>query len=352
MFGRILSCFVAASVAATVGTGAFAQDLPKTKLSVTGGIVIQPMYRLVEKPFWSDRISKLSNGAIEAQIRGWDELGLKGTEVWHFVRDGNLDGASFHLASNAGEVPINGTMDLAGLSPTHEEHRKVIDAFAPFLEEWYEKNYQMKIFVYWLYQPQLAMCREPMKGLADIKGRKVRVSSKSQAVFMESLGAIPINMSFPEVQTALQNKVIDCGITSAMSAYKSGWYEGTKYLLPLAISWGTNAFMFNLAKWKSLDPKVQAFLTEQLNWLEKTIWAHNVKEGEQGIACMTGNAPCSEGKPANMVLVKITDADRKFLNKALSSVIIPAWAKDNKPEVVKAFNETIGKVVGVQAPMK
>jgi hypothetical protein len=70
MFGRILSCFVAASVAATVGTGAFAQDLPKTKLSVTGGIVIQPMYRLVEKPFWSDRISKLSNGAIEAQIRG------------------------------------------------------------------------------------------------------------------------------------------------------------------------------------------------------------------------------------------------------------------------------------------
>lgn len=316
-----------------------------------GGLGVQPHFKLIEKPFWTERLPKLSNGEIQAQIKGWDELGLKGPEAWHFVQEGTYQVGDISMARNTGDVPINAAIDLAGLTPTPEDLKKVIEAFRPTFERWYEEKYQIKVLAFWPYPPQLVLCREPMKELADLKARKVRVSSKSQGEFVESFGAAAVYMASPEVQTALQNRVIDCGVTSALSAYKQGWQEGAKYLYPLAVNWQVFAMMFNLKTWKSLSPKLQALIAEQAKVFEKESWDHNLKEADEGVACMTGKGVCPYGKPATMALVEVKEADRRALSEALRKTIVPNWAKQCGAECATAWNATVGKVVGVQAPI-
>jgi hypothetical protein len=55
-----------------------AQPQPQTELKVVGGLSSRPAYKEVEEPFWSEILRLRSNGAVTAQIKGFDEVGLKG----------------------------------------------------------------------------------------------------------------------------------------------------------------------------------------------------------------------------------------------------------------------------------
>ena len=56
-------------------TPALAQDLPKTQLKVVGSISSLAPYRDFEVPFWTKHLAEKSNGAITAEIKGFNEMG-------------------------------------------------------------------------------------------------------------------------------------------------------------------------------------------------------------------------------------------------------------------------------------
>ena len=58
-----------------------AQDLPKTQLKVVGGLSNLTAYNDYEKPFWTKTIPELSKGQVTADIKGFNEMGLKGPEL-------------------------------------------------------------------------------------------------------------------------------------------------------------------------------------------------------------------------------------------------------------------------------
>jgi len=107
--------------------------------------------------------------------------------------------------------------------------------------------------------PFLLMCRDDVRGLADLKGRKVRASGAG-VYLMRQAGATPVAMSPAQATTALQRGTIDCvhGAGNWIRAYGYGDIVKSVILHPTGISGPAMALYFNRKTWKSLTPGQQA----------------------------------------------------------------------------------------------
>jgi len=106
---------------------------------------------------------------------------------------------------------------------------KMYDEFPELRAEWQARGitpiWSMPSFVYYI------LSREPIKTLADLKGKKVRTIGKYMPMTMEALGAVPMALSWAEIYTSLQTGLIDAVYTCAESCYKDKFHEVAPYVL-------------------------------------------------------------------------------------------------------------------------
>ena len=105
-------------------------------------------------------------------------------------------------------------------------------------------------------------------------------------------------MAFAEVVPALNNGVVDCGVTGSLSGNTAGWPEVTKSLYPMSLGWSINVMAVNLTTWNRLDKRVQSFLLEQVKAYEDKMWGTLKKATAEADNCNTGKQPCTMGKLA------------------------------------------------------
>jgi len=340
---------IALAASAMIAGSAVAQDLPKTQLKVVGGLSNLTPYKDFEQPFWTKTIPEKSKGQVTAEIKGFNEMGLKGPELLRLMGQGVIDFGTATLSYFASDNPINEAIDLAGLSPDVKTARQVTDLFVPVYAKLYGGNNNVKILGLSPYPAQVLFCNAPIKGLADIKGKKVRTSSRTQAEFIEALGGTGVTLAFGEVVPALQNKVVDCAITGSLSGYSAKWYEVATHLYTLPINWNQQIHAVNQKAWDKLDPKVQVFLQENINQLMNQMWDAAVNQTQQGFDCNTGAAACPFPVKGKMVLVEPSEADRQLLKKLTAEVVVPKWAARCSAQCVADFNATIGKAMNITA---
>lgn len=331
-----------------IAGSAMAQTLPKTTLRITGGLSNLSAYNDYEKPFWTQVVPRASGGAITAEIKGFNEMGIKGPELLRLMSQGVVEFGTATLSYFAGDNPINEAIDLAGLAPDVKTARAVTDAFEPVYNKVYGDNAKVRILGISTYPGQVLFCNAPIKGLADMKGKKVRTSSRTQADFVEALGGASVTMAFGEVVPALQNKVVDCAITGSLSGYSAKWYEVSTHLLALPINWNQQIHAVNQGTWDKLDPKVREFLQNQIGKMVDNIWDAAAQQTQEGYDCNTGAAACTRPVKGKMVLVQPSEADRAQLAK-IREIVLTKWASRCSTQCVTDFNATVGKLLNVTA---
>ena len=330
------------------GAPALAQDLPKTQLKVVGSISSLAPYKDFEVPFWTKHLAEKSKGAITAEIKGFNEMGLKGPEVLRLMSSGALEIGATVLAYLAADDPANEAVDIAGLITSVELSRKATEASKAMYQQLFQK-FGVKLLAAGTYPAQVLYCNAELKGLSDIRGKKVRVAGRSQSELVEALGGTPVTMAFGEVVPALQNKTVDCGITGTLSGNLAKWNEVSTHLLAIPLSWGQIAYAVNMKSWEKMDPRVRAVIETEIKTMENGICDAAANHTEQGYACNAGRDDCKIGTKGKMKVVQPSDADRAQLKKIVNEVMIPKWAARCSVECVAGFNDTIGKVVGVVA---
>ena len=301
-----------------------AQDLSPTTVNVIGNLGITTQSSQLEAPFWTSGVSEASDGVVTANFRAWNEMGLKGPEVFGLLSDGVMNIATAQLGHHSGADPMNDGTDLAGLSTSFEGFREVSDAFFPELAAHYRDALGLELLTLQSYQSQILYCRDPITGLADLEGRRVRTSGASQGQFVEHFGGFGVDVAFGEVQQALEQGVVDCAITGTLGGYTAKWYEAANYLYTLPVNFGAGATVANGAWWDGLDPAVQTFLRDQVERLSDRMWALNAEENAVGIACNT-DGPCPLGEPGGMTLVEPSEADMALRREALVESVLPGW---------------------------
>ncbi len=335
---------------ATLLTGAVhAQELPKTHVKVVGGLSNLSPYNDYEKPFWTKTIPELSKGRVTADIKGFNEMGLKGPELLRLMSQGVIEFGTATLSYFATDNPINEAVDLAGLAPDAKTAREIVDTFEPVYAKHYGQGSNIKLLGISTYPAQVLFCNAEIKGLADIKGKKVRISSRTQADFVEALGGASVTMAFGEVVPALQNKVVDCAITGTLSGYSAKWYEVSTHLVALPVNWNPQIHAVNQKAWDKLDPKVRTLIDTNIDKMVDDIWDAAAKQTQEGYDCNTGAAACPHPVKGKMVLVQTSDADRQLLKKVLQESVVPKWAARCSASCVQSFNDTIGKKLGITA---
>jgi TRAP-type C4-dicarboxylate transport system substrate-binding protein len=349
---KTLALTAAVALTTLVASSAWAQAVPKTHLRVVGSISSLTQYKDYEVPFWTKQLAEKSGGAVTAEIKGFNEMGLKGPEVLRLMGQGVMEIGATVIAYLAADDPANEMIDVAGLLGDVGTARKVTEAVRPVYEKLYREKFGVELLGFGTYPAQVFYCAGEIKGLADIKGKKVRAAGRSQSELVAALGGTPVTLAFGEVVPALQNKTVDCAITGTLSGNAAKWHEVTTHLLALPVSWGQIGYAVNAKTWNGWDPKLRTFLDAEIKALEKRLWDAADLFTQQGYECNAGTDKCTLGTKGKMKLVQPSQADRDMLKKILSDVTLPKWAERCSAGCVADFNNTVGKVVGVSVVKK
>ena len=109
------------------------------------------------------------------------------------------------------------------------------DAYTPVINDIMSNRIGVVMISLWPTVQQSVWCAVPIKGMADLKGKKIRVFAKTQADFLKAVGASPVTMAFSEVVPALQRKVVDCAVTGTLSGNIAKWPEVATHLYPINV---------------------------------------------------------------------------------------------------------------------
>ncbi|MBL6079641.1 TRAP transporter substrate-binding protein [Belnapia sp. T18] len=316
-------------------------------LRIAGGLGGVTQYMQYEAPFWTTEVPRLTNGRVQAAIAPFDRSGIRGSDMLGLMRLGVVPFGTVSLSVAAGDEPELGAMDLPALNPDIATLRQSRDLLRPRLEIVLRDRYSIKLLAIYTYPAQVLFCREPFKGLADLAGRRVRVSSVGQSEMIEALNAVPVVIPFAQIPNALRDHTVECAITGSLSGNALGLQSLTSAMSRQAISWGVSFFGANLGAWAALPSEVRSQLQQGLTALEGEIWQAAERETEEGFACNAGLPQCIRGEAGRMIVLNDTPLDQRRRRQLLRDVVLPRWIERCGEDCITVWNRYMAVARGI-----
>jgi len=321
---------------------------PQLKLRIVGGLAGLHQYTQNEEPFWTHELARLSNGKYSAEIAPFDRAGVPGNNMLRLLELGVVPFGTLLLSSLQTAHPRYSAIDLAGLSPDLASLKKVVSASRNYLEKRLRTQHNIKMLALYVYPAQVIFCKSKFGKLADLKGRRIRVSSATQADFLSALGAVPVVTGFGQIMANVKSGNVDCAVTGTTSGNTLGLHDVTSHIHTMALSWGVAMFAANKTAWDNLPPDLKALLSNELPKLEAAIWAESELETADGLACNTGAANCRNGRRGQMVQVHHDAADEQLRKTIFANAVLPRWLERCGPDCADLWRLTIAPVTGIE----
>ncbi|WP_422448001.1 TRAP transporter substrate-binding protein [Thermoanaerobacterium sp. DL9XJH110] len=181
---------------------------------------------------FKELVEQKSNGKIKVEIYPNGQIGHD-KELLEKMKLGAIEGGVIGTEPIAGWAPKIQVINLPYLFKDRETAYRILDGNIG--EEIFKdqpKQNGIRLLAYFENGfRQVTNNTRPINGVADLKGIKIRVSNSpvSIAIF-KALGANPTPMSFGEVYTALEQKVVDGQENPLALIESSKFYEVQKYL--------------------------------------------------------------------------------------------------------------------------
>lgn len=310
-----------------------------------------PQYTAVDIPLLRDGVPAKSSGRIKVELASWPERNINGPEIIRLVRSGVVDVGAAPLVTLSGDVPFLDVVDLAGMNPTVEQARKVADAVRPEANKALAR-FNTRIVAIYPFPAQVLFCRTPVAKLSDLKGRKVRTAGGSLNDMIAAAGGQPIGLGFPEVYGALERGVIDCAVTGTGSGNGARWYEVSKGMYALPLSWGVAGYIANVSWLDKLAPPIKTFVEDTFKQVENAQWEIGVRATEDGIACNTGVADgCKLGRLVErdpMTVTRPSEEDQALVRQYLKDAILPNFVKRCGTACGEQYNAIVAPITGVR----
>lgn len=329
------------------GAAGAAPDANLPPLRIVGGLAGVSQFTRHEEPFWTQDLARLSGGRLRAEIVPFDRAGIRGPDALSLVRQGSVPFSTVLLSVGAPRNPELSAMDLAGMNPDMTSLKRSVAAYRPTLEKLLRDDHGVELLALYVYPAQVLFCKDGWRNLDELKGRRIRTSSPTQADLVESLGAQPVATPFAEIATHLRSGHVDCAITGTMSGNVLGLHELSSHVHAMAINWGLSVFVANRAAWQALPEEHRALLRRELPRLEARIWDDADRETTEGIDCNVGRPGCKAGKPGHMKEVPATAVDRARLHELFAATVLPRWLERCGPTCEPLWNATLAGATGV-----
>jgi len=195
-------------------------------------------------------------------------------------------------------------------------------------------NKNLKGLGMWLSGPMVINTRTPVRTLADLEGKKIRVlASAMQTEPMRKLKAAPVPMTLGEVMPAMQQGAIDGNLTSTPVLQAMRFYSVAKYMYETHHQMVTSMAFVNKPWFDKLPPDLQKAVTDTAikTSVDVNKWAIDFVGTQRAAWIKAGGE-----------IVEMAPADRAQLGKLMAPIAAEVTAK--KPEQKEMF-ELLTKAV-------
>lgn len=157
---------------------------------------------------WAKKIEEASAGKIKIDIFPSMQLGGTPPQLYDQARDGVADIVWTLPGSTAGRFPRTEVFEL----PFIADRRGVVNSKAA--QEYananlVEETKDVKLLSFWAHDHGFFHTNKAIKTMDDLKGLKIRSSTRLAGEGMKALGATAVGMPIPQVPESLAQKVID-----------------------------------------------------------------------------------------------------------------------------------------------
>ena len=290
----------------------------------------------------SEAVDKATGGKLkitvyptESLFKGKDSLDAVSKNLAQIYRV-----AGFHVAGEAQALEL---MDLPLFVPWDYDFRvKVWDAVTPMYRELLKKKYGVYLAGILQAEPRMIYTKTVFKGLADLKGRKIRSAGPTETEFTRALGMTPVAVAPSEIYTGLQQGLLDGNWVADAPHFFNKGYEVTKYIFDVG---SAGAGFFVLVNEKAIEALPGNSKKALMDALPAYVAA--LRKGTQEGATNGRQMLIKEG----MTAVPVSPEDRAVMQKAAVE-IVDKWQKRLDPEGHKIYEQVKAMVDDYNAKKK
>jgi tripartite ATP-independent transporter DctP family solute receptor len=216
---------------------------------------------------FADKLSELTGGKVKVVHHHSGALGGE-REVAQQIQLGAVDFGPITTAPLSTLIPEMSVFQLPYIFRDYDHVFKALDG-SDTITTYYDgvldkKGFKLIGFIAAGYRGIYG--HAAINGLADVKGKKVRVQEdKILVATFKALGMISTPIAFPEVATALQTGVIDFAEGGINTFYHNKFYDIVKYVADVRHTHQAVALIMAKASWQKQDAAGQKAIADA--WL-------------------------------------------------------------------------------------
>lgn len=265
-------------------------------------------------------VEKNSKGELKIDLRNNDTL-IKLDAIKRAVQAGQVPIGEIRLGVYGNESPAYVLDSLPNIATTYEDATLLTEAGKPFFDKLFARN-GMRIIAYAPWPGQGFYTKMPMKTVADVKGKKLRIYSASTQKMGDMLGFQATILPFAEVPQAFSTGLIDAMFTSAQTGTDTQAWDNVKYFTYSGTMHNRNAIIVNERAFRALDKSLQKVLTDAGEQATKRAWTLSRESNQQRIDIL---------KSHDMV---VGDASPEIQQKLaeVGKTMMKEWSESAAPE--------------------
>lgn len=251
------------SIAFAIALAAAAQGAAAQEFKFNIGTVLDPKHPVSVGLFRMAEVAeKQSGGKLKLEIFPSSQLGAQ-REMWQNVQAGLIAGIVDPTASLANFVPQYAVLDLPYLVENVDQAFKLLES--PVVAKELTARAPaagFRIVHYWEVTFRNVYTRQPVNGIADLKGKKIRVIPNPTFIALfRGLGAAPTPMAFGELYTALQQGVVDGAENDAVTYFSTKHFEVAKNYALTSHLMLINTLVFSERQWQRMPENLRKVLS-------------------------------------------------------------------------------------------
>lgn len=328
---------VAASMAAALGLlGALALPAaPATAQDVTWKLFTP--FTTNDKPTqiyraFADDVLKASDGRLKIEVFSAGELPYKNSDVLRALATQQVDIADLAIGPVAGDVPELNVFVLPFICTSMDQFYEAAGPALEIIDQRLTDKFKVRGLAAWTMPPQQIWLKEPVNGIENLEGRKIRTWNRTQVEMLDLFGANGVAITPAEVIPALQRGVVDGAITAAIPAYDWKFYEVLKVGYMLNFTMTNQIIAVNQASFDALPPDLQEILTARAR-----VW----QEGFHKEIAAAAETAAAKLKEEGMTLEAPGAADFETA-RATTRAMWESWAEENG-EIAGQLLATVSK---------
>jgi TRAP-type C4-dicarboxylate transport system substrate-binding protein len=268
---------------------------------------------------FAEDVTKATGGKLKLTVYAAGELPYKAPDVVRVVSGNQVQMGDIALGFASGDVPDLNVLQLPFLCTSYDQFDRALPAVAAVADEQLKQKFGLVVGVHWTMPPQNFWLNRPVTRLEGLKGLKVRAWNPEQVEMMKLLGGSAISITSAEVIPALERRVIDGAITSALSANDWKAFEIVKTGYMVNMTMGHQVMLVNAAELAKLPADARSTLLAKM----KEYTPRYRKMSEEG------DQDARRNLVANKVNLVEPTAEDRMRAQAIMRPMWDAWAKSH-----------------------